>query len=33
MSRWKKQGLIDSGRRWTALKDMARLEELRDAAG
>ncbi|WP_394215441.1 Crp/Fnr family transcriptional regulator [Brachybacterium vulturis] len=33
MSRWKKQGLIDSGRRWTALMDPARLEELRDAAG
>ncbi|ATG51204.1 cAMP-binding protein [Brachybacterium vulturis] len=33
MSRWKKQGLIDSGRRWTALKETARLEALRDAAG
>lgn len=32
MSRWKKQGLIDSGRRWTALRDRPRLEELRDAA-
>lgn len=33
MSRWKKEGLIDSGRRWTAVKDRARLEELRDAEG
>lgn len=33
MSRWKRQGLIDSGRRWTAVRDRARLEELRDAAG
>lgn len=32
MSRWKKQGLIDSGRRWTALRDRAALEELRDPA-
>lgn len=28
MSRWKKEGLIDSGRRWTALLDRSRLEEL-----
>ncbi|MBZ2199179.1 Crp/Fnr family transcriptional regulator [Ruania sp. N2-46] len=31
MSRWKKAGLIDSGRRWTALLDRGRLEE--EAAG
>lgn len=33
MSRWKKAGLIDSGRRWTALKDRGRLEELARADG
>lgn len=33
MSRWKKQGVIDSGRRWTALRDRPRLEALRDAEG
>lgn len=27
MSRWKKKGLVDSGRRWTAVLDRARLEE------
>src|SRR5699024_8032361 len=32
MSRWKSRGLIDSGRRWTALRDRARLEELSAAA-
>jgi len=31
MSRWKKQGVIDSGRRWTALLDRQRLED--EAAG
>ncbi|MGO1285240.1 MAG: Crp/Fnr family transcriptional regulator [Brachybacterium sp.] len=31
MSRWKQEGLIDSGRRWTALLDRARLEN--EAAG
>lgn len=31
MSRWKKDGLIDSGRRWTALRDRQRLED--EAAG
>ncbi|HJG90564.1 MAG TPA: Crp/Fnr family transcriptional regulator [Brachybacterium massiliense] len=31
MSRWKKDGLIDSGRRWTALLDRERLEELSTA--
>lgn len=31
MSRWKTQGLIDSGRRWTAITDRAALEALRDA--
>lgn len=31
MSRWKKEGLIDSGRRWTALLDRDRLEDV--AAG
>lgn len=31
MSRWKKEGLIDSGRRWTALLDRERLED--EAAG
>lgn len=31
MSRWKKEGVIDSGRRWTALLDRARLED--EAAG
>ena len=28
MSRWKKDGIIDSGRRWTALLDRQRLEEV-----
>lgn len=31
MSRWKKEGIIDSGRRWTALLNRQRLEE--EAAG
>lgn len=31
MSRWKKEGVIDSGRRWTALLDRRRLED--EAAG
>lgn len=31
MSRWKKDGIIDSGRRWTALHDRSRLEA--EAAG
>lgn len=31
MSRWKKDGVVDSGRRWTALRDLAHLEEV--AAG
>ena len=31
MSRWKKEGIIDSGRRWTALLDRQRLEDV--AAG
>lgn len=31
MSRWKRDGLIDSGRRWTALLDRERLEH--EAAG
>lgn len=31
MSRWKREGVIESGRRWTALRDRARLE--REAAG
>lgn len=31
MSRWKKEGIIDSGRRWTALLDRRRLED--EAAG
>lgn len=31
MSQWKKQGVIDSGRRWTALLDRERLED--EAAG
>lgn len=31
MSRWKKEGLINSGRRWTALLDLQRLED--EAAG
>lgn len=31
MSRWKKDGIIDSGRRWTAVLDRARL--VREAAG
>lgn len=31
MSRWKKEEIVDSGRRWTALRDRARLEAL--AAG
>ena len=31
MSRWKKEGVIDSGRRWTALLDVERLED--EAAG
>ena len=26
MSRWKREGLVDSGRRWTALLDVRRLE-------
>ncbi|MEV4900644.1 Crp/Fnr family transcriptional regulator [Citricoccus sp. NPDC055426] len=30
MSRWKREGVIESGRRWTALKDLPRL---RDEAG
>ena len=28
MSRWKQEGLIDSGRRWTALRDRERLEDI-----
>lgn len=31
MSRWKREGVIDSGRRWTALLDRQRLED--EAAG
>lgn len=31
MSRWKKAGIVDSGRRWTALMDRERLE--REASG
>lgn len=31
MSRWKKEGVVDSGRRWTALLDRKRLEDV--AAG
>lgn len=31
MSRWKKEGVVDSGRRWTALLDIGRLEA--EAAG
>lgn len=31
MSRWKKEGVVDSGRRWTALLDRERLED--EAAG
>ncbi|HWV26144.1 MAG TPA: helix-turn-helix domain-containing protein, partial [Aeromicrobium sp.] len=27
MSRWKKEGIIDSGRRWTALLDVERLQD------
>lgn len=27
MSRWRREGIIDSGRRWTAITDRARLEE------
>lgn len=33
MSRWKKEGLIDSGRRWTAVKDRGRLEDLSASEG
>lgn len=33
MSRWKKAGIIDSGRRWTAVLDRARLEEAADGEG
>lgn len=28
MSRWRREGLIDSGRRWTAIKDRPRLEAM-----
>lgn len=30
MSRWKQEGLIDSGRRWVALRDRYRLERIAD---
>lgn len=30
MSRWKKQGIVDSGRRWTALLDVERLKSEAD---
>lgn len=30
MSRWKKEGIIDSGRRWTALRDLDRLRQEAD---
>ena len=33
MSRWKKAGIIDSGRRWTAVLDRALLEEAADGEG
>ncbi len=33
MSRWKKAGIIDSGRRWTAVLDRPRLEQLADEQG
>ena len=33
MSRWKKEGLVDSGRRWTSVLKRARLEELADPEG
>ncbi len=32
MSRWKKQGLSDSGRRWTAMRDRTQLEQIAAAA-
>ena len=28
LSRWKEEGLIDSGRRWVSLLDRARLERI-----
>ena len=33
MSRWKKAGIIDSGRRWTAVLDRALPEEAADGEG
>lgn len=32
MSRWKREGVVDSGRRWTALLDRPRLEAAADGA-
>ncbi|MEJ1088669.1 Crp/Fnr family transcriptional regulator [Microbacterium sp. Mu-80] len=32
MSRWRREGVIDSGRRWTAIKDRDRLEAMKGAA-
>lgn len=33
MSRWKKDGVVDSGRRWTALKDVEQLEGIAEPEG
>jgi CRP-like cAMP-binding protein len=33
MSRWRAAGVIDSGRRWTAIRDGERLEQIAAGAG
>lgn len=33
MSRWKREGVIDSGRRWTTLRDSQRLKDVAAGAG